>query len=160
MIAMKHFLKLKTTLMISLLYFCSPVIAYDVQAVKIKNVMGYCLDVVNNNVQLADCNERQTKRWFGATNREEAKLEYHSISDYDGRCLDVSGAINKNRTNIQMYKCNETVAQQWKFTSKGEIHNKMGKCLEVSGGVNKIGTNIQLYDCNSTKSQFWKREIY
>lgn len=155
---MKYFLKLQILLIIGFTYFSSPVMAYDVQAFKIKNVMGYCLDVVNNNVQLASCNGQQTKRWFGATNREEAQREYFSFSSY-GRCLDVSGAINKNRTNIQMYTCNSTVAQQWKFTSKGEIRNKMGKCLEVAGGVNKMGTNIQIYDCNSTRSQFWKREI-
>jgi hypothetical protein len=156
---MKYLLKFQILLIIGLTYFSSPVMAFDVQSVKIKNVMGYCLDVVNGNVQLADCREKQTKRWFGATSREEAKQEYYSISAY-GRCLDVSGAINKNRTNIQVYACNNTIAQQWKFTSKGEIRNIMGKCLEVSGGVNKIGTNIQLYDCNSTKSQFWKMKIH
>ncbi len=157
---MKFFLKSKLILALILVYFSLPVMAYDVMPVKIKNVMGYCLDVVNNNVQLADCNSMQTKRWFaGPTSREEAKQEYHSISSY-GRCLDVSGALNRNRTNIQTYECNETIAQRWKFTSKGEIRNEMGKCLEVAGGVNKIGTNIQLYDCNLTRSQFWKTEIH
>lgn len=153
---MKYFLGFTVALVISFSYFSSPVTAYDVQAKKIKSVMGYCLGVENSNVQLADCNNGRTRVWFGPTSREEAKQEYHSISNYGGDCLDVAGAINTNRTNIQVYKCNSTVAQQWKFTSKNEIRNKMGKCLEVSGGVNKIGTNIQLYDCNSTRSQFWK----
>ena len=156
---MKKNLKLQITLVFGITYFSSPLMAYDVMPVKIKNVMGYCLGVVNKNVQLVDCNDTQTKIWFGATSREESKQEYHSISNHLG-CLDVSGAVNKNRTNIQMYQCNSTIAQRWKFTSKDEIRNEMGKCLEVSGGFNKVGTNIQLYECNFTKSQFWKTEIH
>lgn len=155
---MKYFLKLQIILIAGIVFFSSPLMAYDVMPLKIKNVMGYCLGVANSNVQLIDCNDPQARIWFGATSREESKLEYHSISNFS-HCLDVSGAINKNRTNIQMYQCNRTIAQRWKITGRGEIRNEMGRCLEIAGGVNKIGTNIQLYDCNSTKSQFWKMTI-
>jgi hypothetical protein len=32
-----------------------------------------------------------------------------------GRCLDVSQAISKNGQNVQIWDCNNTIAQQWKL---------------------------------------------
>ena len=72
-----------------------------------------------------------------------------------GLCLDVAGAINTNRTNIQIFECNNTKSQQWTFNSKNEIRNAMGRCLDVAGAINKNRTNVQLFDCNGTRAQKW-----
>ena len=31
-----------------------------------------------------------------------------------GRCLDVAGGVNANRTNIQLFDCNGTNSQKWR----------------------------------------------
>jgi hypothetical protein len=30
-----------------------------------------------------------------------------------GRCLDVAGGVNANRTNVQIFDCNRTKSPQW-----------------------------------------------
>jgi len=80
-----------------------------------------------------------------------------------GRCLEVAGGVNSNRTSVQIFDCNGTRSQQWFVTSKKEIRNVMGRCLEVAGGVNANRTKAQIFDCNGTRSQQWvvtsKKEI-
>jgi len=73
-----------------------------------------------------------------------------------GRCLDVKGGINANGTNVQIFDCNRTTSQQWRFTSRKEIRNAKGRCLDVKGGINANRTNVQLFECNGTSSQKWK----
>ncbi|MGD9738638.1 MAG: ricin-type beta-trefoil lectin domain protein [Bauldia sp.] len=72
-----------------------------------------------------------------------------------GRCLDVSGRVNANGTNVQIYDCNGTGAQDWAFLPNGAIQNIMGRCLDVTGAVNANGTNVQVWDCNNTAAQIW-----
>ena len=159
---MKVFLKCQAKLAIILICFSPAIMASDPPMYKIKNVMGYCLDVVNGNAQLGYCDGRQTTGWFhGPTRHDEVMPEYSKIFGFPIRlCLDIKGAINENRTNVQSFKCNNTIAQQWKFTSRGEIRNKMGKCLDVAGAINKIGTNVQLFECNLSKAHLWKRRAW
>jgi hypothetical protein len=83
---------------------------------------------------------------------EERKTEVRNIM---GRCLDVAGGVNANRTNVQIFDCNGTISQQWFFTSRNEIRNIMGRCLDVAGGANANRTNVQIFDCNGTISQQW-----
>jgi hypothetical protein len=81
---------------------------------------------------------------------------YSEIRHIKGRCLDVAGGVNRNKTNIQIHACNGSNSQKWRWTNKQEIKNIMGLCLDVSGGVNADNTNIQLYRCNGSKSQKWQ----
>ena len=37
----------------------------------------------------------------------------NEIRNVLGRCLDVSGGVNANRTNVQIFDCNGTRSQQW-----------------------------------------------
>ncbi len=85
-----------------------------------------------------------------------AKQNYSEIRHIKGRCLDIAGGINRNKTNIQIYACNGSKSQKWRWTKRQEIKNIMGLCLDVSGGVNADHTNIQLYQCNGSKSQQWR----
>jgi hypothetical protein len=78
-----------------------------------------------------------------------------AVRNVMGRCLDVAGGVNANRTNVQIFECNGTKSQRWTFTSRKEIRNDMGRCLEVAGGVNANRTNVQIFECNGTKSQKW-----
>ncbi|MFK5947431.1 MAG: ricin-type beta-trefoil lectin domain protein [Methylococcales bacterium] len=85
-----------------------------------------------------------------------SKQNYSEIRHIKGRCLDIAGGINRNKTNIQIYACNGSKSQKWHWTKNKEIKNIMGLCLDVSGGVNADHTNIQLYQCNGSKSQQWR----
>ncbi len=84
-----------------------------------------------------------------------SKQNYSEIKHIKGRCLDVAGGINKNKTNVQIYACNNSKSQQWKWNSNKEIKNEMGRCLAVSGGVIDNHSNIQIYQCNGSASQKW-----
>lgn len=72
-----------------------------------------------------------------------------------GRCLDVAGRVNANGTNVQIFDCNGTDAQDWAFLPNGSIRNIMGRCLDIAGAVNANGANVQIWDCNNTAAQIW-----
>ena len=79
------------------------------------------------------------------------------IRGIGGKCLDVSGGNTRNGTQIQIYRCNMTAAQKWRFID-GSLHGIGGKCLDVSGGNTANGTKVQLYSCNNTAAQKWSFE--
>src|SRR5262245_63609788 len=81
--------------------------------------------------------------------------KYREIRNVMGRCLDVAGGVNENRTKVQIFDCNGSPAQQWRFTERLELRNIMGRCLDVAGGINANRTDLQSFDCNGTKPQQW-----
>jgi ricin-type beta-trefoil lectin protein len=83
---------------------------------------------------------------------------YREIRNVMGRCLDVAGGVNANRTDVQIFECNGTASQLWRLTERSELRNTMGRCLDVAGGVNENRTNVQIFDCNGTASQQWRFE--
>ncbi|MFB9237646.1 carbohydrate-binding protein [Plantactinospora siamensis] len=74
-----------------------------------------------------------------------------------GKCLDVRGAATADGTQVQLYSCNGTGAQQWTVGSDGTLR-ALGKCLDVSGGATADGTKIQLWTCNGTGAQNWSAQ--
>ncbi len=75
--------------------------------------------------------------------------------------LDVAGGKIDNKTNIQLYKSNNTAAQQWKVEYLNDGYYKITSVkdndysLDVTGGKKKKGTNIQLYKYTGAKAQQW-----
>ncbi|HEV3068727.1 MAG TPA: RICIN domain-containing protein [Streptosporangiaceae bacterium] len=69
-----------------------------------------------------------------------------------GKCLDDSGAGTANGTKVDIWTCNNTVAQQWTFTS-GAL-SVQGKCLDDSsqGGT---GSKLVIWTCNGHNAQIW-----
>ena len=78
------------------------------------------------------------------------------ISGYGGKCVDVAGANSANGTQVQLYTCNGTAAQQWTIGTDGTIR-ALGKCMDVAAAGTADGTKVQLYDCNGTSAQSWSR---
>jgi hypothetical protein len=76
-------------------------------------------------------------------------------------CADVRGGVDANRTPLQLLKCNQSKAQIFDYTSRGEFRSELrdGLCVEVAGGNISDGTPIQVFDCNRTASQFWKKPL-
>jgi beta-glucanase (GH16 family) len=78
-----------------------------------------------------------------------------AITGYGGKCVDVAGANPANGTQVQLYDCNGTAAQQWSVS--GSSLRALGKCMDVAGANSANGTKVQLYDCNGTAAQQWTR---
>ncbi len=78
----------------------------------------------------------------------------------DNMVLDINAASVADGANAQLYKSNDTLAQQFLFTADEDgaftITNlRSGKALDVAGGVAANGTNVQQYESNDTASQKW-----
>lgn len=71
-----------------------------------------------------------------------------------GKCLDDWGAGQSNGNVVDIYSCNNTLAQKWN-PSNGTIR-AFGMCLDVNGGGTANGTKVQLYTCNGTGAQQWR----
>jgi glucosylceramidase len=76
------------------------------------------------------------------------------ITGYGGKCVDVAGASSANSTQVQLYTCNGSTAQQWTVASNGTLQ-ALGKCMDVAAAGTANGTKVQLYDCNGTGAQQW-----
>src|SRR5690349_23375244 len=76
------------------------------------------------------------------------------ITGYGGKCVDVAGASSANGTQVQLYTCNGTGAQQWTVADDGTVR-ALGKCLDVAAAGTANGTKVQIYDCNGTGAQQW-----
>jgi Ricin-type beta-trefoil lectin domain len=76
------------------------------------------------------------------------------ITGLAGKCVDVAGANPADGTQIQLYTCNGTNAQQWNVGSDGTIR-ALGKCMDVKYSGTADGTPIHLWTCNGTGAQTW-----
>ncbi|MGA5702935.1 ricin-type beta-trefoil lectin domain protein [Peterkaempfera bronchialis] len=77
-----------------------------------------------------------------------------AITGLGGKCADVAAASSANGTQVQLYDCNGTTAQQWTMAADGTVR-ALGKCLDVASGSTADGAKVQLYDCNGTTAQQW-----
>ena len=75
------------------------------------------------------------------------------ITGYGGKCVDVAAANSADGTQVQLYDCNGTVAQQW--TTSGSALQALGKCMDVAAANSANGTKVQIYTCNGTIAQQW-----
>jgi hypothetical protein len=70
--------------------------------------------------------------------------------------MDVTGGGTANGTQIQLWDCNGTAAQQWRWRNQNRLVNpQSGRCLDVTSGSTATGTRLQLWDCNGTAAQAW-----
>jgi hypothetical protein len=67
------------------------------------------------------------------------------------KCIDMEGNKRDNGTKIQLWDCNNTAAQKFKYdpNTKNIVSIDSNKCLDVDAGINKNGTKIQLWDCGN-----------
>lgn len=74
--------------------------------------------------------------------------------------IDVSGASSENDANVQLYRFNNTAAQQWtvSYDEQGYvtfINVQSGKALDVQAGKGVSGANVRQYTPNGTYAQKW-----
>ncbi|MEV5883933.1 PQQ-dependent sugar dehydrogenase [Streptomyces sp. NPDC052020] len=77
-----------------------------------------------------------------------------AVRGVNGKCLDVDGGNTADGTEVQIWSCNDTPAQQWTTTGDGTL-KALGKCLDLSAAGTADGTRIQLWTCNDTGAQRW-----
>src|SRR5690606_30237466 len=83
------------------------------------------------------CHGGANQRWHY---RQDGTLR--SLTD-TGQCLDVAGAKTAAGTDIQVYQCNGSSAQQFMADAYGRVHAvlDLNKCLSLNNG------NVQLDEC-------------
>jgi chitinase len=77
------------------------------------------------------------------------------ITGLGGKCVDVNAASTANGTQVQLFTCNGTGAQQWTVASNSTLQ-ALGKCMDVAAAGTANGTKVQLFDCNGTGAQQWQ----
>lgn len=74
-----------------------------------------------------------------------------------GKCIDIPAWNTNNGTQLELYDCNETTNQKFRYTSDGMIKSIIGnKCFDVSDGIGKLRRGasvwdapIQIWDCDN-----------
>ena len=73
-----------------------------------------------------------------------------------GKCMDVTNGATANGTRIQLWDCNGTGSQEWRWRSQTSIVNpQSGRCLDITGGSVTDGSPLDIWDCNGTPEQVW-----
>lgn len=77
------------------------------------------------------------------------------VNPHSGKCLDVTAASIDDGTRVQIYSCNSTIAQTWRFSSGllmvyGDLHTR---CLDVTGNAQTNETLMQIWGCNGGAAQ-------
>jgi beta-glucanase (GH16 family) len=68
------------------------------------------------------------------------------------RCVDIPGGNPVDGAQLQLWDCNGTGAQQWRFEGDGTVR-ALGKCMDVANGSTANGAVIQLVNCNGNAAQ-------
>ncbi|MFF4756794.1 glycoside hydrolase family 19 protein [Streptomyces sp. NPDC002514] len=76
------------------------------------------------------------------------------ITGFAGKCIDVADGNSASGTQVQLYDCNGTPAQQWANPGDGTLR-AFGKCLDVRYGSTADAADVQLADCNGGPAQQW-----
>ncbi|MGW1916966.1 LamG-like jellyroll fold domain-containing protein [Streptomyces sp. NPDC002076] len=77
-----------------------------------------------------------------------------TASDGSSLCADDYHSATQNGNKIQIWGCNNTLAQSWTPAKDGSIR-VLGKCLDVTHSGTTDGTPIDLWNCNGTGAQQW-----
>ena len=84
---------------------------------------------------------------------------YKIISAYDGRCLDVTGALAAAGTNVGVYDDNGNDAQRWYIYGSPGAYVLKPKCsdcvLDLADNSGEDGANLQIYTRNNSEAQFF-----
>ncbi|MEU0184618.1 ricin-type beta-trefoil lectin domain protein [Streptomyces sp. NPDC006207] len=113
---------------------------------------SYTFDAEGNNETRSLPGGSQTLKW-NAENKVSEVAGFAEgagpIVGMSGKCLDNAGGSTADGNPVQLYTCNNTIAQQWRLT--GDTLRVQGKCASVNGTAN--GTKVLLATCNGGESQ-------
>ncbi|MFB9450134.1 PQQ-dependent sugar dehydrogenase [Dactylosporangium vinaceum] len=79
------------------------------------------------------------------------------VSVASGRCLDVVGQNQADKTGVNIYDCNGQANQGWTYTAAQELRvYDSAKCLDVAGQDTTAPATAQIYTCNGQANQKWR----
>ena len=118
------------------------------------------LSISNGNVVLYQKSTSDAQVW---NFKRQSDGSYKIVNKKYGTCLDVSGAANKDGTNVALYKDNGSAAQRWFVYLKEGKYILRPACsstrvLDVNGGRTADLTNIQLWTyagVDNTNKEFY-----
>ena len=118
------------------------------------------LSISNGNVILYQKSTSDAQVW---NFKRQSDGSYKIVNKKYGTCLDVSGAANKDGTNVALYKDNGSAAQRWFVYLKEGKYILRPACsstrvLDVNGGRTADLTNIQLWTyagVDNTNKEFY-----
>ncbi|MFE1909373.1 ricin-type beta-trefoil lectin domain protein [Streptomyces gardneri] len=108
----------------------------------------YGYDNAGNTTRRTVGGDTQTLQWNRRNQLESVSssgLGAVAVTGLAGKCLDVEGGRTAENTPVQIYTCNETMAQQWRLT--GDTVRALGKCLTQVSGKAVLAT------CDGTPKQ-------
>lgn len=125
----------------------------------------YLVDIGGNNYDTANGTNLKMHIWdsdaFGKYDAFTFKYLNNGFYQITQRttnmAIDINGASVSRGANVQMYKNNNSTAQQWSITKTSTGYKLQarcsGYCLDVSGGNIENNTNLQVWEDNGTNSQ-------
>ena len=119
--------------------------------------------IARDNIELVTAQNRDTERFYLYP---LGNSQYYVLNAATMMAIDVAGGNAVNKTNVQIYKRNNTTAQIWtiKVTKDGYyriytpllLNGKKAMCLDVNHGISEERQNIQIYQENyDSKAQLW-----
>lgn len=125
------------------------------------------LDVYNGTnkngtlVTLYGKHSGENQKWKFEYDKGSGNYRIHSGVDFDNMCLDVNGAKFVNGTQVQIWGCNTSAAQEFKLVTNRDGSYGFSVAadtmyLDVKGGKFSSGTQIQVYQKNGTNAQKWE----
>jgi hypothetical protein len=118
-----------------------------------------CLDVSGNNwtngtnIQQWDCNRTQAQQFYRVACRPGIAVRdcFFIVHGPSKKCVDVSGASQENGANVQLWSCNDTLAQKFWVEEGvyGQLWKNMAsfKCLDIANWSKSRGGNVHQWDC-------------
>ncbi|WP_433533049.1 ricin-type beta-trefoil lectin domain protein [Micromonospora sp. CA-263727] len=86
-----------------------------------------------------------------------AELSVFALRGYEDKCIDVPGAVSADGAQLQLWKCNDTAAQQFSRGPNGSLV-ALDKCMDVAWASRDDGAKVQLAYCNGGPAQVWVAE--
>jgi hypothetical protein len=80
------------------------------------------------------------------------------VNSASGKCLDVTGNVNTDGTQVELWTCNGGNSQQWTSTTANQLQVSIGgvtKCLDATGAGTANGTKLIIWSCHGGDNQRW-----
>jgi hypothetical protein len=149
----------------------SPASAYPGQYFvgTLNGVNGSCLDDWGESIYpgapldaYAQCNNGPAQIWIYGLQGNTLELSQSDLNG-DPYCLDVPGASLTPGTQVQLWPCNNSAAQQWVQLPGGALHYpdaNSNLCLDVPRyQVTPVGAKspipLEIWTCNGGANQNW-----
>jgi hypothetical protein len=120
----------------------------------ITSISGQCLTnlggvVKNNNpIITAPCVLYRSQIWTIASNNS---------LEVQGYCLDASKSGTTIGTEVNLYQCDNSPAQEWSLTSAHVLVNTNSSlCLGIAHKFSVYATNLDLQSCTRSPGQLWQ----